>query len=164
MMGSREKEVRKEPAGNGSPGAISIIGPGMEVVGDCLAEGTLRVEGTLVGTVYAGKGVVVGKEGLVRGEIRTHDALIAGEVTGRVLAASRLEIQSTARVQGEIRARRFQLEEGAVLNGEIHMGEVELGTAPKSQKLGAGGKPPQRPDQPQLKMESPKPDKVESAS
>lgn len=169
MMGSREKETRREPAGGGaSPGTISIIGPGMEVVGDCLAEGTLRVEGTLVGTVYAGKGVVVGKEGVVRGEIRTQDALIAGEVTGTVLAASRLEIQSTARVKGEIKARRFQLEEGAVLNGEIHMGEVELGTAPKSQKANgsavAGAKKSSAADPPQLKIDAPGSGKAGSAS
>ena len=111
---------------------ISIIGPGMQVVGDCVTEGTLRVEGSLLGSVYAGKAVVVGKEGMIRGEIRTNDALIAGEVSGTLMAASRLELQPTSRVDGKIRARRLQLEEGAVLNGEIQMGEIELGSPPKT--------------------------------
>lgn len=144
---------------------ISIVGPGMEVEGDCLVDGTLRIEGTLIGTIYAGKAVVVGKEGVVRGEIRTQDALVAGEVTGTLLAASRLEIQETARVQGEVRSRRLQLEEGAVLNGEIHMGEVELGPPPsRKSKTGSGsathkldgagtaGGRPQRPE-PKFEME-----------
>ena len=39
---------------------ISIIGPGMRVVGDCETEGTLRVEGTVEGTVRATKAVVIG--------------------------------------------------------------------------------------------------------
>lgn len=131
----REREV-----GGSNQTTISIIGPGMEVEGDCLVDGTLRVEGTLTGTIYAGKAVVVGKEGVVRGEIRTQDALVAGEVAGTLLAASRLEIQATAKVKGEIRARRLQLEEGAILNGEIHMGEVELGAPPsRKSKASAGG-------------------------
>ena len=126
MTRPREREA------NGSPAMISIIGPGMQVVGDCVTEGTLRVEGSLLGSVYAGKAVVVGKEGMIRGEIRTNDALIAGEVSGTLLAASRLELQPTSRVDGKIRARRLQLEEGAVLNGEIQMGEIELGPPPKT--------------------------------
>jgi cytoskeletal protein CcmA (bactofilin family) len=153
MKGQREREV------SGNQATISIIGPGMEVEGDCLVDGTLRVEGTLTGTVYAGKAVVVGKEGVVRGEIRTHDALIAGEVTGTLLAASRLEIQATAKVQGEIRSRRLQLEEGAILNGEIHMGDVELGSPPTSRKSKGPGATPtsgQKTDRPAAKEEGPK--------
>ena len=130
----------KERETSGTPAMISIIGPGMQAVGDCVTDGTLRVEGSLVGTVYAGKAVVVGKEGMINGEIRTNDALIAGEVSGMLMAASRLEIKATSKVDGEIRARRLQLEEGAVLNGEIQMGEVELGTPPSTQKRrGRGG-------------------------
>lgn len=153
MKGQREREV------SGNQATISIIGPGMEVEGDCLVDGTLRVEGTLTGTVYAGKAVVVGKEGVVRGEIRTHDALIAGEVMGTLLAASRLEIQATAKVQGEIRSRRLQLEEGAILNGEIHMGDVELGSPPTSRKAKGPGATPtsgRTTDRPAAKEEGPK--------
>ena len=70
---------------------------------------------------------------MIRGEIRTNDALIAGQVSGTMMAASRLELQATARVDGKIRARRLQLEKGAVLNGEIEMGEIELGSPPKTE-------------------------------
>ena len=107
---------------------ISIIGPGMRVEGDCFTEGTLRIEGEVTGTVHAGKAVVVGKDGAVLGDVATQDAVVAGRVTGTLLAASRLEVQATARIEGEVHTRRLQLEDGAVLNGEVRMGEVELGT------------------------------------
>jgi cytoskeletal protein CcmA (bactofilin family) len=107
---------------------ISIIGPGMRVEGDCFTEGTLRIEGEVTGTVHAGKAVVVGKDGAVLGDVATHDAVVAGRVTGTLLAASRLEVQATARIEGEVHTRRLQLEDGAVLNGAVRMGEVELGT------------------------------------
>lgn len=102
----------------------------MQVVGDCTTDGTLRIEGTVEGTVKAGKAVVVGKEGLVDGHVETQDAVIGGRITGSVQAASRLELQATAVVDGEIRARRMQLEEGAILNGNVTMGENSLATKP----------------------------------
>ncbi len=102
---------------------ISIIATGMKVVGDCETDGTLRIEGSVEGTVRAGKAVVIGKDGLVDGHVVTADAVIAGRVTGTVRADSRLEVQSTARIDGEVAARRMQLEEGAELNGTLRMGE-----------------------------------------
>lgn len=113
---------------------ISIIGPGMTVVGDCETDGTLRIEGRVEGTIRAGKAVVVGKDGEVEGRIFTQDAVLGGRVVGAVHAASRLEVQATARVDAEVWARRMQLEEGAELNGSLTMGEkaVVESKGPKS--------------------------------
>ena len=106
--------------------AISIIGPGMRVVGDCETEGTIRIEGAVQGTVRATKAVVVGKDGSVQGDILTQDAVVGGKVVGTVVAESRLELQATCVVEGEIRARRIKLEEGGRVNGTVHTGEVKL--------------------------------------
>ncbi|MSR23380.1 MAG: polymer-forming cytoskeletal protein [Gemmatimonadetes bacterium] len=120
----------KEREENGAPPTISIIGPGMHVYGDCVTDGTLRIEGTVTGTVYAGKAVVIGQDGMVVGDVRTQDGIISGRVIGTVMAASRLEVQATSRIEGDVHTRRLQLEEGAVLNGEVRMGEVQLGHPP----------------------------------
>lgn len=103
---------------------ISIIGPGMTVVGDCETDGTLRIEGSIEGTVKAGKAVVIGKDGVVKGDVLTQDAIIGGRVTGAVVAESRLELQATCVIDGEIRARRIKLEEGGRVNGTVQTGEV----------------------------------------
>lgn len=103
---------------------ISIIGPGMRVVGDCETDGTLRIEGTVEGTVRAGKAVVIGKDGAVKGDVITQDAIIGGRVTGAVVAESRLELQATCAVDGEIKARRIKLDEGGRINGTIITGEI----------------------------------------
>lgn len=107
----------------GREGVISIIGPGMRVVGDCETEGTLRIEGSVEGTVRAGKAVVVGKDGVVDGDVATQDAVIGGRVTGSIVAESRLELQATCVIEGEIRARRIKLDEGGVVNGNVSTGE-----------------------------------------
>lgn len=123
--------MARERTGNGTPmeTVISIIGPGMKVVGDCETDGTIRVEGSVKGSLRAGKAVVVGKDGVVDGDIATQDAVISGRVTGTLVAESRLELQATCRVEGEVRARRMQLEEGAVLNGTVTMGSATPGAA-----------------------------------
>ena len=117
--------MAKDRSGNGAPPetVISIIGPGMEVIGECQTDGTIRIEGRVQGTVRAGKAVVVGKDGVVEGDVFTQDAVISGRVSGTLIAESRLELQATCRIEGEVRARRMQLEEGAMLNGTVQMGE-----------------------------------------
>ncbi len=115
-------------------GVISIIGPGMRVIGDCETEGTLRIEGTVEGTVRAGKAVVIGKDGAVQGDVLTQDAVIGGRVSGTIIAESRLELQATCIIEGEIRARRIKLDEGGRVNGNVYTGDV---TVPKQQ----AGKP-----------------------
>ena len=95
----------------------------MKIVGDCITDGTVRVEGRVEGSVKAGKAVVIGKDGIVHGNIDTQDAVISGTIEGTVNAESRLELQATCRIEGEVYARRMQLEEGAILNGHVHMGE-----------------------------------------
>lgn len=105
-------------------GAISLVAPGMSIVGDCETDGTVRIEGKLEGSVRAGKSVVVGRSGEVVGDIFTQDAIISGRVSGNITAESRLELQSTCDIQGEIRSRRVQLDEGARFNGQVFMEEA----------------------------------------
>lgn len=138
--------MAREGAGTPPESVISIIGPGMKVVGDCNTEGTVRIEGQVEGSVVAGKAVVIGKQGKVVGDIHTQDAVISGHVIGTVAAESRLELQATCQIDGEVRTRRMQLEEGAVLNGTVEMGDKR-----KSGTSGAS-----RPQQAQAPTATPK--------
>ncbi len=104
---------------------ISIIGPGMRVIGDCDTEGTLRIEGHIEGTVRAGKAVVVGKDGSVKGDVITQDAVVGGRIAGTIIAESRLELQATCVIEGDVRARRIKLEEGGRVNGTVQTGEIQ---------------------------------------
>jgi len=118
---ARDRQIE---TGSTPEAVISIIGPGMRINGDCETDGTVRIEGSVEGSVRAGKAVVVGKDGLVTGDIITQDAVVSGRVVGTLTAESRLELQATSKVEGEVNARRMQLEDGAMLNGTVQMGEV----------------------------------------
>lgn len=117
----------RTPAARSGSGdvVISIIGPAMRVVGDITTDGTVRIEGQVEGTIEAARAVILAQEGVVKGDIRTQDAVIGGTVEGSIVASSRLELQSTAVVHGEIttRANCLKLEEGARFAGRIQMDE-----------------------------------------
>ena len=135
---SKENQTVQPPR----DGVISIIGPGMRVIGDCETEGTLRIEGSVEGTVRAGKAVVIGKDGSVHGDVFTQDAVIGGSVKGTILAESRLELQATCLIEGEIRARRIKLDEGGRVNGNVYTGDVTAApAAAKPEAASAAPKP-----------------------
>lgn len=131
--------AKERQAGISSPEqVISIIGPGMKITGDCETDGAVRIEGTVQGNIRAGKAVVIGKDGLVEGDILTQDAVVSGRVKGSLRAESRLEVQSTSRVEGEIFAGRMQVEEGSLLNGIVNIGKGAVDTPPPSPPLEKG--------------------------
>ena len=133
--------MAREVSGTPPESVISIIGPGMRVVGDCLTEGTVRIEGVVEGSVNAGKAVVIGKQGKVIGNVRTQDAVISGHVNGTLIAESRLELQATCQIDGEVHTRRMQLEEGAVLNGTVQMGDKKKASGAASAAQATGKAP-----------------------
>jgi cytoskeletal protein CcmA (bactofilin family) len=112
--------------GNGGPeqeAGLSIIGAGMRVVGDITADGVVKIEGTVVGTVRAGRQVLVGKGGEVEGDVFSREAIIGGEVRGSVRAEERVEIQASCVVHGDIAAKRLLVQEGGEINGVVRMGD-----------------------------------------
>ena len=119
---------------------VSVVGSGMKVTGDCVTDGTLRVEGRVEGTIRAAKAVVVGEGGVVAGDIQTQDAVVAGTVQGSIAAESRVELQSTCRIEGDIRSRRVKLEEGGQVDGRLEMGKAGGGRgSPQASPSASGG-------------------------
>lgn len=124
---------------------ISIIGAGMRIEGDCDSAHTIRIEGAVEGTVRAAKGVVIGKSGRITGDIHTEDAKIAGSVKGKLFIKSRLELEGTAVIEGEIKTARLKLDEGAKVNGTVAVGRQQpvpaapAGSAPAKRKKSGNG-------------------------
>lgn len=122
--------------GHGTPEAIaglSIIGTGMRVVGDITADGVVKIEGAVVGSVRAGRQVLVGRGGEVEGDVITREAIVGGEVRGAIRAEERVEIQATSVVHGDIATKRLFVQEGGEINGVVRMGEgaaFEASTTP----------------------------------
>lgn len=117
------KNGSTEPAPRrGETPQLTIIAQGTEITGDISAQGVVKVEGKIEGSIRSAAQVLVAKGGLVRGDINTKEAVLGGHVRGTVHAEERVEVQTTALVEGDIVTRRIQIAEGGQVNGSISMG------------------------------------------
>ena len=114
MNGS--KEARREAVN-----VVSTIGPGLRVIGECISDGIIRIDGRVEGGIKAAE-VVVEKGGSVKGDIQTRDLVVAGQVTGNIAAEGRAEFQASCQVKGDILSPRIQIDEGGLIHGRLHMG------------------------------------------
>ena len=127
---------------------VSVIAPGMTILGDVTCDGTVRVEGKIEGSIKATKSVVVGKGGRITGDIETQDVVVAGTVIGTVAGASRVELQETCKIEGDIRSRRVKLEEGGQIEGRLHMAGKAADEKPTA-SAGKGASASIQPQKPQ---------------
>src|SRR5438128_10970220 len=123
--------TEKGQGGAESEAGLSTIGAGMRVVGDSTADGVVKSEGPVVGTVRAARQVLVGKGGEVEGDVISREAIIGGEVRGSIRADERIEIQSTSVVHGDVAAKRLLVQEGGEINGGVRMGDAALEEEPE---------------------------------
>ena len=102
---------------------VSVIASGARVIGDLHTSGVVQVAGTVVGNVRAEQQVLVANGGIVNGDIETPEAVVGGEIHGRVWATHRVVLQASAAVFGTITTPRLAVEEGATLDVELCMRE-----------------------------------------
>ena len=118
------KEEGAPESKNGTPagdGAMSIIAAGMTVTGDIDSAGVVKIEGRVEGSVRSARQVLVGRQGEVKGNIETREAVIGGRVEGTITASERSEIQGTASVSGDIQTKSILVQEGGKINGRVVM-------------------------------------------
>jgi cytoskeletal protein CcmA (bactofilin family) len=108
---------------NGAEGALSIIATGMKVTGDIDSSGVVKVEGRVEGSIRSARQVLVGRQGVVQGDIETREAIIGGTVEGTISGGERVEIQATAVVNGDVSTRTIVIAEGGKINGSVKMEE-----------------------------------------
>lgn len=95
----------------------------MRIVGDVETNGIIKVEGVIDGAVRGARQVLLGRSGVIHGDVRTADAVIGGKIVGSLLATDRVEIQGTASVEGDIYTKSIVVFEGGSINGTVRVGE-----------------------------------------
>ncbi len=119
----------------------SLIGAATKIEGNLSFSGGLRIDGEVTGNVVATPGesgtLVLSEHGRVNGEINVTHLVMNGVVMGTVRADEYLELQSKARVTGDVHYRTLEIQLGAVVEGRlVHMADA---TANKVVALKQGG-------------------------
>jgi cytoskeletal protein CcmA (bactofilin family) len=107
----------------------SLIGIGTKINGEVFFSGGLRVDGEIKGNVVADptkeSTLVLSEHAKVDGEIRVTHLVVDGVVNGPIHASEYLELQSKARVTGDLRYKALEIHLGAILVGQlVHIGEA----------------------------------------
>jgi cytoskeletal protein CcmA (bactofilin family) len=105
----------------------TVIGEGTSLAGTIKVEGSILVHGDFEGTLTASESVIVGKTGHVRAGINSRETIVAGRVRGKIVARDRVELQTGARLEGDVLAKSFMIEEGVFFQGNCSMGDDALG-------------------------------------
>src|ERR1051326_7089075 len=100
---------------------VTVIGNGARLEGNLIAAASLRIEGTVTGTITAEGDVIVAPEAEVTADISSTNATIGGRYRGNVVATGTIELTPTARVEGNLTCRALVVNQGAIFSGQSIM-------------------------------------------
>ncbi len=115
------------------PNIINQIVEGTTITGDIVSEKSIRIVGTLEGNLNTKGRAVIGKTGIVKGNIVCQDGDIEGKVSGKIITYGLLSLRASAVVNCETYVKQLMVEPGAVLNGTLDMSGKNLNPDNKQQ-------------------------------
>ena len=131
MLG-RDKKVREDYRNH------TLVAPTAEIKGDISFSGGLHVQGRVEGNIsVTGQGgrLVIGENGVVKGEVRVPRVIINGRVEGDVHATEQLELAEKAVIEGNVYYNLIEMVVGAQVNGKlVRQGERKNLPAPDAGK------------------------------
>ena len=141
----------------------TVISSDAEIVGTMKTSGSVQFDGKLEGDLQCGGSTAIGKTATIKGNLEVDSISIAGSIVGNVTANDRIEMLSTARVNGDIKAKRLTVEDGVTFIGRSEVNpsgqaieretpstarssgsyspNSSTGVPPKQTDLGGEGKP-----------------------
>jgi cytoskeletal protein CcmA (bactofilin family) len=101
----------------------TLVGAGTRIFGDIEFSGGFHVDGAVRGNVVSATdgeaSLSVSDSGVIEGTVRVPNVLLNGRVTGDVIASHRLELGSTAHIDGNVHYHLVEIALGAKINGKL---------------------------------------------
>ena len=127
---------------------MANIGKSISIKGDLTGEEDLVIEGKVEGKVDLPQSeLTIGANGHVKADVHAKAVTVVGRVAGNVNGSERVEVQATGVVDGDVRAPRLIVQEGARINGSIQMEDkggagAAKQASPSPKPIGAPGAEP----------------------
>lgn len=108
----------------------TLISAETHIDGDIQFSGGLRVDGTIQGNVTelaaSPSTLIIGEHGRIEGAVKVSKIFIVGQVVGQVKAGQFIELQTKAKVIGDLHYKSLEMHTGAVIEGKlVYLGETE---------------------------------------
>lgn len=99
----------------------TIIGKGSKIKGTLYVQGGVRIDGEIEGSIESDGFVTIGSSSVANADIKAAECLISGKVIGNVTCKDAIELDRSARMNGDIVAKILKIHTGAVFNGKSSM-------------------------------------------
>ena len=116
--------------------AKTVIAEDIEVIGTIKCASNIQFDGKLEGDIHCSGYAVIGKTASIKGNTSVDSITIMGTINGNVVAKDRIEMKSTARVHGDIKAKRLTVEDGVTFIGrsEVNPSGTPIATPSETTK------------------------------
>ena len=107
----------------------TIIAEDVEITGSIKCTSDIQIDGKLNGDMACTGNSTIGTTANVKGSISVESVTVLGQVNGNINAKDKIELQSSARLHGDIRAKRLTVQDGVTFVGKC---EVNASGVPAS--------------------------------
>src|ERR1700737_439120 len=112
-----------------------ILSSDVEIKGSIKFQKELLIDGKVEGEINSEGVLTIGENADIRGEIKTKSIIVFGKVQGNITVNERCELKSKCTLQGDLKAARLIIEEGATFVGKSEV------TSGMSVKAASGSRP-----------------------
>jgi cytoskeletal protein CcmA (bactofilin family) len=108
----------------------TLVGADTRIEGDLYFSGGLRVDGVIRGNVAEQNGnpstLIISEHGKIEGAVSAAKIVLNGKVTGTVKSSHFIELQTKARITGDLNYKSLEMHTGAVIEGKlVYLGDGE---------------------------------------
>ncbi len=104
----------------------TVIGADARFKGELSFEKGVRIEGHFDGQIRS-KGILHVAEGArISANVEAGNLRIEGECKGNLLVSEKLHLMATAKVEGDLRATRLEIADGAIFVGNVAVGQSAM--------------------------------------
>jgi cytoskeletal protein CcmA (bactofilin family) len=118
---SEKPAMPVRPAPAPSADARAYLDSGSKISGKLSFDGPTRIDGQVDGEITGKDSLTIGESAVVTAQIRAAAIIVAGKVSGDIIASQRIEIRPSAKVIGNLTAPILVVHEGALFEGHCSM-------------------------------------------
>lgn len=100
------------------PTGKDVLSKDVEIKGSIKFQKELMIDGKVEGEINSDGVLTIGENADIRGEIKTKSITVYGKVHGNITVGERCELKSRCTLQGDLKAARLVIEEGATFIGK----------------------------------------------
>jgi cytoskeletal protein CcmA (bactofilin family) len=126
LFANKEQTPARPVTRDGQPAGPSatFFGPNITIEGKVTGNEPVLIEGTIRGEINLASDLRVGTQARIEAKVHAKNVIVEGKLTGDVTADDRVELVASATVDGNIKAPKIIVAEGARFRGSVDMGSA----------------------------------------